>query len=1704
MANIIDDDYLLGDSGYDAVAATVAAFKKRYPNMSPELEDDLLNSINAEDVRARFTQVTMAARATVRPSSIVNTVTPVPPVAVPAKPVQTRAPRAPRAPKPAAAPTPTVAQPTPASRAPLPPKMATEITRKQSEKALIHGQLGIAFIAQDKMTSQEWLDALAQAKAAQATNPPSVQNGINSTGQPIGPNPTPASGGSGGTPPGGNVPPAPPAGPPPEDPAMRKAREEREAKTRARANQQKENGTLIQYVEQLTGLTTIADDIIAKKLKITIDAANKVKRLQGTTTNKAGQEVKIDFAQDQGPSGAMGSLAEIKKARLDYAAAHAATGSVNFGPGGTVGESQHEKNLKLRANHPNLMSAASSAAGVSDLVDEALNANLKIEEDINKQWTILKGAFTRPTGERVNVEMIHDTINDEIGTRRQIVANRNLLKESEKAEASKAKHVTDINTIGEKYPEVLKYVQRKDPDFLDSESGSKVQTRTARGRTFFDFSRPNPDIEGGKINMRVMADMNGQILPELTQKTNRLSDSIARNMKEFLQWSVAVALVYTPLTKLQQLMTLAIQNQTLLADVLVTTGRAQSDVNAIFDDSLAVANATGEAVTDVIKSYNLALRATGDVSNETERYAKANVLLKDSITLAKLANIDQAAATDILVASLRQTGKGLDQGSSLLDKWVRVSKVANVDVNTLASSFAIVAEAADNAGLSIDELNGLIATIAASGITSAKETGNVVRAIISGVNTDPAIKELQKFGIAVNDVAGKARPFKDVITDIKGLYDQGLISKEDLNKIGLTIGQGNRRGPQVVQAIVGANNINSIAGQSARANGEAERALEIKLETLDSATIKLGNSFQKLAQTMGTEGGVLNIVTNATNAMTGFINALEWVAKASGGAAAGVITMGVLGISGLGDNTKSLGYSIAQKGDLALNKRRLNDIASGAFVAGDNLKANQQSLYGDYSNSPENVGRYSKFSKGFENAAIIGSSAIAFSAGDFAKGNNTAGYIEAGATIAGGLIGTLGGPAGTMIGSSIGGIIGQIFGQRATAAIEAVWNRTWGVNGGSGAGISQTDAEKKTAYEKAKSGLDEKNLRGLYAVTGGQQIDADKVAEAAKRGKDYLDSQAALNPTAKIDDLVKQAAEANALSAPYADPLGAARYFAGMKPGTKPGGLNVDMYNTDLAAQKDSANLTSGELDVFGSPQQSSKLRGSVADEALAQAQITKAREYLKARIQPNATNKMTVRQYTDAINNVGGYSSSLANLTTAASTNNYSSMEKGIKGVADAYEYFGTILTRGASDDITNLTSLATSISDYTNKLADAKSKNQTSFTDSSGLDVTVTEGEKRLAAAQEAFGAAAQQARQNVSLNTPVRPLSYQRNVTMADADKITERTKQNNEKLYAMYSDLEEKKAAMARDNAEKWIADEKDGIQEMVGYSQEQWNNAKQELVQEGKISLKEKDTPFSQMSDFSSAQIKLALQQYGPKLKQIQDFGDANGVPFLENKSKSIIETKDKDLMKLDVNMQIFQSLLAEIANNTKKMVDGMYNLPEGASFWLPASAVDAYYNKKVTVDNKGAADTTTTTGPTKPTGFNGTANVIRPNDQRKPYTSMFDDENVAARAALKKGSGLLSGLDSTLSIAGFKDGPYSKSVPGWMDAGAGLAGVAKAGLGIPDKVPNLSTTLNLNFTGNFQVALNGAVLAREIKKILTTDILKFGNNATSVTKTTVI
>lgn len=1175
-------------------------------------------------------------------------------------------------------------------------------------------------------------------------------------------------------------------------------------------------------------------------------------------------------------------------------------------------------------------------------------------------------------------------------------------------------------------------------------------------------------------------DKYGNVLADTSARFRSFIDGVKRDVREFTKWSTAIMLVYLPMQALQGALAAAIEQESLLASVLITLGKSQEYANKTFEDAAKIANETGQSISQVLQGYNLALRAAGNIADYNERIAKANELMKDSITLSILANMDQAAATDTLVAALKQMGLSIDEGTVLLDKWVRVSKIANVDVETLATSFAIVGEAAKQAGISIDELNGIIAIVAAAGITSAKETGNAVRAIISGLTTDRTANELRKYGIAVTDTAGKLRDFKSIVDDIRDAFLSGLISPDQLNRLAYVIGGGNRRQAQVVTALVQFGDVTRIAGESAKASGDAWEAFTKKLETTRISTTRLSNAFQLLVRNVFTSGGILdgikemiNLFTNLTNVVAGLSNTLGTVIPT-------LFAIGAGKLFNVGPRFREVLYNIGTG---------LVPAVLSPFIRSRAAQQPQFALQqgvGGLELTPQRVARL--------NATLIGEQigyklqsyapqigamlAVTFMAGlELAKSGD---LNKAGMVIAGGVVGGIlakGNPIGFIIGSSIA----EVFAQK----------------------VGETEIKIKKA-EIPK-----------------EVIEAAGGAFNIARVKFFYDLARNIN---KIFGREMPEFTEEQLSAILATRQGQMLAYGPIRATRR--GMSPEEVGRLLQGTRFSIETAGAEV-----------VRKALIDKQMVSDIQKKVSDQLDQMFY-SAKPKLSEREFSEAKDRLEGLFSFAQNATVPIKELGISLSQLDVDSLDEFYQSLAEILALSPDDRLerinTVLTEMITLLEKLNSPTASQGIRIFDQFTEEEKV-LSVQEAQQRVRELADTFIKEFISARNYIQVSLANLPsFDILSDMTKKDIETAIKFAETYVEEILPMLTDAQ-RTALEAQAKDMEIFARSSEGIWKRISgltamFFREGVDLAKEAGAISGNLGI--------QKIDIGSDQLDMLLQQTEILWNQLnRAFG------YKGEKETVIALLNDNQFRKITTDMTLLRLLLDQISENTEKQLEGIYNLPEGAEFFVPwQAAAMAGANKGGSIDFDSLIKALSVIGDEQTAAIDSQTTAL--SNKLEELKQAYLQEAAPMREQLfgpkttveQDRYGLSRGEKATAErykglAEYYQEKTQREKIFGKYGVGAGageeilpppsvqdffeffkrMFGITLTpfGTGIAPRIPGQVTptstqNLRLSVSSNINLIVDGRVLAQVIRQYLTSETLRFSATQSTISRQVIV
>jgi len=1232
---------------------------------------------------------------------------------------------------------------------------------------------------------------------------------------------------------------------------------------------------------------------------------------------------------------------------------------------------------------------------------------------------------------------------------------------------------------------------------------TKINREASTGMARVQFTKKHTmGGDGAHVfdTMNMSLDKHGTVLKDTQKRFRTFSDAIVRDIGEVAKWTLAIGVVYAPIRKFEELIDEMIVTETKLAEVQIVTAQSSSELYKTFDGLVDVASEMGESVAGTVDSYRMAYIAAGNLKNELERSATATILLKDSLALSQLSGMDEAQALDVLSAALKQLDMELTEGVSLLDKWVAVSKVANVDIESLAMSFSIVATAANNVGLEVDELNAVIAASAEVSNKSATETGNMVRAFISGFQTDTSVAELTKYGIAVKDVDGNVRAFMDVMYDIRAMSDAGLISEQEMAKLAEVMGGGARRGAQFNAFMENLGRITDISTVSANAAGDTYSALTNKLDTTSVASERLANSFTELAMSLGNEGNLLDTATKLLNVLTGITKFSASTTKVLGSltpylamAGAGSLWLGRENMAGKRASIVDWGANMAYRTGYGAGKI-FNRGAVGSTTPSQYYHKDTAKLSGLLYNT--NTGLI----KNAEAAGDVIGNKFAT-----AVKNNPAAFAAGGMVFASAAMSLINGDAGSAaaqtVGAALGGVAGSAFGAPAL-----------GIVLGSTAG--------QALYSTA---VEEYDIGGTIAkaMAEGQRASEKDVSEETDRERKIREAGERLD-TAQ-ENLMGYSANQFELA-------------IGQK------GDKLPLWLANIAS-----SVNYGTYQLFGKKNlqgmDKEQYRTAVASSTAPEDILNEYREAYKNFYVVNQG--MGVDIQTETTNRATAIEQTYSNL--------FSTLRAEREKELGTELSFGDMNITTYKEQMEYLQTMDTQLSRLYAVIGD-ELKERMGVTGSEAIEALFEAMVKSTGDEQEYLIALFGQIAYNIENNLPTADLEkytakmvqqkiegqqfqafeapsiYSQDVMNEDAVNEAIRTATIMRESYISAFDLPESVK-------DKWRED----LSEFAVLTVDEFGKNKWKIVdnlgeffspamEEAMEKLDPSKINMQAMTDISQEQL---MNQILPRARQFEQQwanewygGEVGGERGLTQDAMRLILSDG--LKTIEVNQLAFKLAQEETNELLQKQLDGVYNLPEGAYMWVPADAAE------LAAKTLAGGKETTTTSPTrgsyteiaKATALEKSADIdylkeleedtlkrtaIKSSRTQPGFVEDRDLHTTLRDNYFQRQRGLLPDTTTTTSKPSdmnLLERVLMYGMLGSIPFFGGALTASAMGANALDKGPSLNidtkpVRLEINMTNTSQLVLDGRTVANTIKRYLFEDLLRFGSGNTT-TKTNIV
>jgi TP901 family phage tail tape measure protein len=377
---------------------------------------------------------------------------------------------------------------------------------------------------------------------------------------------------------------------------------------------------------------------------------------------------------------------------------------------------------------------------------------------------------------------------------------------------------------------------------------------------------------GGANGARSLSALS-QPLGRLTGQADEFTKSLDAANARVLAFGASVGVVNAVSNAFKALVTSTIEVEKALTEISVVGDQFRGGLKDIGTGLFDIAKQTGQSFGEVSKAALEFARQGLSLEDTLQR-------TKDALILTRTTGLDAAKSVDGLTAAVNAFSKAGLSTTQVLNKLAAVDQAFAVSSADLIEAFQRTGAVAQQAGVSFDELAGIVTALQTETSRGGAVIGNALKTIFSRLQDTSVLVQLQDLGVSVQDLQGNVLPARQILQNLAGdLQGLSKITQAGIFKDVAGTFQLN----QLVSLLGDLNKEQSISAaataKSAQATNEAYNANERLNQSLDAILNKVATTGKQIGALLGEIGlsdnlkgildGINNFLEGATNVLQG-------------------------------------------------------------------------------------------------------------------------------------------------------------------------------------------------------------------------------------------------------------------------------------------------------------------------------------------------------------------------------------------------------------------------------------------------------------------------------------------------------------------------------------------------------------------------------------------------------------------------------------------------------------------------------------------------------------------------------------------------------------------------------------------------------------------------------------------------------------------
>lgn len=324
---------------------------------------------------------------------------------------------------------------------------------------------------------------------------------------------------------------------------------------------------------------------------------------------------------------------------------------------------------------------------------------------------------------------------------------------------------------------------------------------------------------------------------------------------------------------LRQVYTNVVKLDEAVVNLQIASGKTREETQKMVREYADLAKQIGATTVEVANAADTWLRQ-GYSAEE------AGVLIKNSMMLSKLGQMESAEASTALTSAMKGYGVSVQESIDIVDKFTKVDMEAAASAGDIATAMAETAASANAAGVSMDTLIGYIATVKEVTQDGAESVGTFMKTLFARMNqvsagnfideeTGEALNDvetvLDKLGISLRDTNGQFRATSDVLDEVAARWES--FDSVEQHAIATAMA-GTRQQEKFLVLMQNYEDAMKYAETATNSSGTAAEKYEAHLNGIAGKLDALTATFERFSQTLLDSDIVIVLLDSLTGLLT--------------------------------------------------------------------------------------------------------------------------------------------------------------------------------------------------------------------------------------------------------------------------------------------------------------------------------------------------------------------------------------------------------------------------------------------------------------------------------------------------------------------------------------------------------------------------------------------------------------------------------------------------------------------------------------------------------------------------------------------------------------------------------------------------------------------------------------------------------------------